>query len=127
MIERCREAFPTRLMCRCLKVSPSGYYGWRVRAPSARARDNLRLLGRIEALHAASDGVLGAPRLWEDLRYAGESCSLNRVARLMRKQGLRDIFRCAGNGARSLRAYDRRVLRTTWSGTSMPTRRTRSG
>ena len=27
MIERCREAFPVRLMCRCLKVSPSGYYG----------------------------------------------------------------------------------------------------
>ena len=26
MIERCREAFPVRLMCRCLKVSPSGYY-----------------------------------------------------------------------------------------------------
>lgn len=58
---------------------------------SDRARDNQRLLRRIVSLHSASDGVLGAPRIQEDLRYAGESCSLNRVARLMHKQGLRGI------------------------------------
>jgi len=91
MIERCREAFPIRLMCRCLRASASGYYDWRGRPPSARTLDNQRLLTRIEALHAASDGVLGAGRLWEDLRYAGETCSMNRVARLLHKQGLRGI------------------------------------
>jgi putative transposase len=91
MIERCREAFPVRLMCHCLKVSASGYYDWRDRPPSARAMDNQRLLRRIEALHADSDGVLGAGRIWEDLRFAGEPCSFNRVARLMQKQGLRGI------------------------------------
>ncbi len=91
MIERCREAFPIRLMCRCLKVSPSGYYGWRDRPPSARELDNQRLLKRIEALHVESDGVLGAGRMWEDLRYDGEACSMNRVARLMHQQGLRGI------------------------------------
>jgi putative transposase len=26
MIERCRHEFPTRLMCRCLRVFASGYY-----------------------------------------------------------------------------------------------------
>lgn len=91
MIERCREAFPVRMMCRCLEVSPSGYYGWRDRAPSSREQDNQRLLRRIETMHAAADGVLGAPRIWEDLRYAGEPCSLNRVARLMHKRGLKGI------------------------------------
>lgn len=91
MIERCRMAFPVRMMCRCLDVSPSGYYGWRDRPLSTRDRDNQRLLTRIEALHTESDGVLGAPRIQEDLRYAGETCSLNRVARLMHKQGLRGI------------------------------------
>ena len=91
MIERCREAFPVRMMCRCLKVSPSGYYGWRERPPSIRALDNRRLLGRIQAMHAASDGVLGAPRLWEDLRYEGETCGLNRVARLMRINKIQGI------------------------------------
>jgi putative transposase len=91
MIERCREAFPIRMMCRCLEVSASGYYDWRERPPAARALDNQRLLTRIEALHAESDGVLGAGRIWEDLRYAGETASLNRIARLMHKQGLRGI------------------------------------
>ena len=91
MIERCRDAFPIRMMCRCLRVSSSGYYDWRTREPSARAIDNQRLLKRIEALHAASDGVMGSPRMWDDLRYEGETCSENRVARLMRVHGLRGI------------------------------------
>jgi len=91
MIERCRDAFPVRLMCRCLKVSPSGYYGWRDRPLSDRAKDNQRLLGRIATLHAESDSVMGSPRIWEELRYVGETCSENRVARLMRGAGLQGI------------------------------------
>jgi putative transposase len=91
MIQRCRDGFPIRLMCRCLRVSPSGYYGWATRAPSARAKENARLLGRIHALHAAQDGVVGSPRIWEDLRYAGERCGRHRVARLMRRAGLQGV------------------------------------
>lgn len=44
MIQRCREAFPIRLMCRCLRVSASGDYGWATRPPSARTQANARLL-----------------------------------------------------------------------------------
>jgi putative transposase len=91
MIERCRDAYPVRLMCRCLKVSASGYYDWRERPPSARAQDNERLAKEIAALHAESDGVLGSPRMWEDLRYRGERCGRHRVARLMRAHGLQGI------------------------------------
>lgn len=91
MIERCRDAYPVRLMCRCLKVSPSGYYAWRERPPSARAQDNQRLLDRIRVLHAESDGVLGSPRMWGELRYAGETCGLNRVARLMHVHAIQGI------------------------------------
>ena len=69
MIERCRDAFPIRMMCRNLKVSPSGYYDWRDRPLSARARDNRRLLVRIRSLHADSDGVLGSPGIRDDLRH----------------------------------------------------------
>lgn len=82
---------PGRLMCRCLKVSSSGYYGWRERPESRRKQSNERLLARIRSLHAESDGVFGSPRMWEELRYLGESCSRNRVARLMRDNGLRGI------------------------------------
>jgi putative transposase len=91
MIDRCRGAFPVRLMCRCLRVSASGYYDWRDRPASRRAQANRRLLVRIRNLHAESDGVFGSPRMWEELRYRGESCSRNRVARLMRANDLRGI------------------------------------
>ena len=92
MIERCCEAFPVRLMCRCLNVSPSGYYDWRERPLSQRARDNRALLERINTIHADSDGVFGSPRMHDELRYQGQRCSKNRVARLMRAAGLRGIL-----------------------------------
>lgn len=82
-IERCRQDFPINMMCRLLKVSTTGYYDWRTRKPSQRQQDNSRLLREITSLHTESDGVFGSPRIWEELRYQGERCSLNRVARLM--------------------------------------------
>lgn len=88
MIERCRDAFPVRMMCRLLKVSHSGYYDWRDRKPSTKAQDDARLSRRISQIHRDSDGVYGSPRIWEELRYEGESCGLNRVARLMQLNGL---------------------------------------
>src|SRR3569623_2077803 len=72
MIERCREAFPIRLMCRCLKISPCGYYAWLERPPSARAQDNQRLLTRIETLHRDSAGVFDSPRMCAQQRYGGK-------------------------------------------------------
>jgi len=70
MIERCREAFPLRMMCRCLKVSPSGYYGWCRRPPSARAQANEALLHRIKTIHEESDGVAPVRRA------SGRTCSM---------------------------------------------------
>lgn len=75
-------------MCRCLQVSPSGYYAWSTRAPSARATENERLLERIREIHDDSGGVIGAPRMHEDLVGEGVSASLNRIARLMSAQGI---------------------------------------
>ena len=45
----------------------------------------------------ASHGIYGAPRVFLDLREAGETCSKHRVARLMRINGLRAAY---GYGAR---------------------------
>jgi putative transposase len=91
MIQRCRESFSIRMMCRRLRVSPSGYYGWATRPPSPRAQENARLLTQIRQLHADQDGVVGSQRIWEDLRYAGERCGRHRVARLMRRAGLQGV------------------------------------
>lgn len=101
MIERCRDEFPIRLMCRCLRVSASGYYGWSKRLPGVRQRDNQRLLGRIRELHEDSRGTLGAGRMQEDLAEEGETASLNRVARLMAAAGLQGWPRPKRRGPRS--------------------------
>lgn len=91
MIERCREAFPVRMMCRLLKVSPSGFYDWSEREPSARQLANEALLSRIEEIHELSDGVMGAPRIHDELRDEGFVCSKNRVARLMKQNDIQGI------------------------------------
>jgi len=70
-------------MCRCLKVSSSGFHAWAVRPPSVRDVDNARLLERIREIHDDSGGVIGAPRMHKDLKSAGETASANRIARLM--------------------------------------------
>ena len=101
MIERCRDEFPIRLMCRCLRVSTSGYYDWSKRLPSARQRENERLLGRIHALHQDSRGTLGAGRMQEDLVEEGLTASRNRVARLMAAAGLQGWPRPKRRGQRA--------------------------
>jgi len=75
-------------MCRCLKISASGYYSWASRKPSPRQADNERIAVRMKEIHADSGGTIGAPRMQEDLEAEGEKLSLNRVARIMASQGL---------------------------------------
>lgn len=79
------------MMCRLLKVSSSGYYDWRQREPSPQQQENSRLLRKIRLIHLDSDGVFGSPRIWDELRYQGDSCGLNRVARLMKTADLAGI------------------------------------
>lgn len=88
MIAHCRSEYPVGMMCRCLEVSTSGFYAWACRTPGPRARANARLLERIREIHEDSLGVIGAPRMHEDLTDEGERVSLNRVARLMAGAGL---------------------------------------
>ncbi len=56
---------------------------------SHRARDNKRLVVLIRASHVASGGIYGSPRIYIDLREAGEGCGKNRVARLMQTNKIR--------------------------------------
>jgi putative transposase len=77
------------MMCRLLKVSSSGYYAWRVRAESLRAVYDRELTRAIRRIHAESDGTYGSPRLHAELQSDGYSCGRVKVARLMRKAGLK--------------------------------------
>ena len=76
-------------MCRLLGVARSGYYAWLNNPVSMRAKEDARLLRLIQASFEASQGVYGAPRVFLDLREAGETCSKHRVARLMRENNMR--------------------------------------
>jgi putative transposase len=87
-VEREKATHPVRRMCRVLGVSPSGFWAWRRREPSARSRANAQLTGYILQIHQASRGTYGALRIQAELRARGLPCGHNRVARLMRQTGL---------------------------------------
>jgi putative transposase len=76
------------ILCRCMRVTRSGFYAWAKRSLSARAQRDLVLRTKLRAFHAASDDRDGRPRLWKDLKEDGEAVSEKRVGRLMREEGL---------------------------------------
>ena len=85
------DRWPIRLMCRILEVSTSGYYAWRNRPESARARANRALLADVRRLHAEHHGRYGSPGMHAALRAEGGTASRGRVARLMRRHGIRAL------------------------------------
>lgn len=88
--------FPTRTLCRVLGVSASGYYDWKSRGPSQRDLDNAVLLERIREIHRESDSTYGMPRVKAELRDQGSRVNGKRIARLMRKHGIRGVSRRRG-------------------------------
>jgi transposase InsO family protein len=88
--------FPIALMADVLQVSRSGFYAWRDRPLSARARRDAELVGAIRSSHTSSDGSYGALRVHEDLKEAGFRVGEKRVARLMREHGIVGVTRRRG-------------------------------
>jgi putative transposase len=70
-------------ICRVLGVSPSGFYARLKRPPSARARADCELSGRIAEIHHRSHATYGAPRIHVELAAQGIHVGRKRVARLM--------------------------------------------
>jgi putative transposase len=104
MIKANQAETAVRTMCAVLGASKSGYYEWCKRGPSKRALQNERLSQRIGEIYAGSDGVYGMPKIWHELRDAGDArfdpswarVGRKRVARLMRAAGLRGVSRRRG-------------------------------
>lgn len=84
-IQQHREEHKVTRMCEVLEVSPSGFYDWVNRPESARCLENRALTQKIAYFHQRSRGIYGSPKIYADLVAAGERCSENRVARLMRE------------------------------------------
>ena len=82
-----------RVMCRLLKVSPSGFYAWDERPMSARERGDIALTARIHEIHRRSRGAYGAPNIHAELADDYNiRVGRKRVARLMRAAGLRGVM-----------------------------------
>jgi transposase-like protein/transposase InsO family protein len=92
-VEQEKVRYPVRTLCRALGVSPSGYYAWRSRGPSARERSDATLAAEIRRSHARSRGTYGVPRIHADPADAGFHVSRKRVARLMRGEHLAGVHR----------------------------------
>jgi putative transposase len=90
-IDAHRDQYSVELMRQTLEVAHSGFYDWLKKPMSNRAKENVRLLRFIRACFTVSHGIYGAPRVFLDLREAGETCSKHRVARLMREHNLRAL------------------------------------
>jgi len=85
-----RATFAVNELCEALDVCRSGYLARCKRPLSPRASANQELLIKMQAIHShRHTRCYGSPRMTVQLREQGSPCSENRVARLMRHNGLR--------------------------------------
>jgi putative transposase len=107
MSDRCafidaeKATFPVSFMCARLDVSTSRFYEWRQRQanPTAKMSADAELSATIGAIHTASHGVYGSPRVHAELVLGlGRDVNVKRVTRLMRLAGLQGISRRPRDG-----------------------------
>jgi len=92
-VEERRDAFGVEPICSALGVPVSTYYARRSRKPSRRALADREL---IKEIHAAREGyrrVYGVRKTWKQLKRREVEVGRDRVARLMRQEGLEGVRR----------------------------------
>ncbi|MBK9591679.1 MAG: IS3 family transposase [Crocinitomicaceae bacterium] len=86
-----QREFPVGRMCKVFKVSRSRFYEWRNYIPSNHDNENRALLFEIRRIHEQSKASYGSPRITDELKSRGFKASKPRVARLMKKNGIRAV------------------------------------
>jgi HTH-like domain len=107
------QRYGVKRLCQIIGVSRSSFYYWRSTATARAARDaaDRVLAEQITAVHQAFDGTYGALRITAELSENGPPVNCKRVARAMRRFGVRDYGYAAAPGPRS-RIRPRRRHRT---------------
>lgn len=86
------------VLCRCLRVTRSGFYAWQRRPESAHAAQDRRLKVLVRTSFEESQHRYGSPRIYRDLLEQRVRVSRKRVIRLMQEDRLkarrRKRFRC---------------------------------
>ncbi|WP_307168101.1 IS3 family transposase [Streptomyces sp. B3I7] len=88
-----QRRYGVKRLCTILGIARSSFYYWCRTAADRAAREaaDARLAARIRAVHRASDGTYGVPRITAELREAGERVNHKRIARVMRIIGLAGV------------------------------------
>ncbi len=79
-------------MCRVLAVSRSGYDRWLRNKVSPLKQENEYYLQEIQRIYRASEQRYGSPRIHQALIEKGHQLSRPRVARIMRRAGIRSVI-----------------------------------
>ena len=95
-------ACTTRLACRLLEVSPSGYYHFLQALPTPRKERRLAIEKAVVRIHAESRRIFGAPKITRELPKLGLVAHRNTVSRIMQERDIR---------AKHVRKYCRRRRR----------------
>src|SRR4029453_11396232 len=88
-VEAEKDRYPVTRLCRMAQVSRAAYYEGQGGAVSPRLGADPAAAAAIRAIHAASGGQYGVPRVLAELRAQGVDVGKKRVARLMKAAGLR--------------------------------------
>jgi putative transposase len=83
--------FSVAAVCNTLVVSRAGYYAWRSAAASARQQRDRELMPLVRNIFCKHKRRYGARRIAVELVAAGEPCGVDRVAKLLKIQGLKAI------------------------------------
>jgi putative transposase len=92
-VDQARARYGVEPICRTLGVSASAYYQRATGERSPRRIEDERLLARIRQVHEQNFECYGYPRVWHELQRQGEQAGRDRVARLMRQEGIRGAKR----------------------------------
>ena len=91
--DQARARYGVEPICRTLGVSTSAYYQRATGERSPRRIEDERLVARIREVHEQNFECYGYPRVWHELQRQGEQVGRDRVARLMRQEGIRGAKR----------------------------------
>jgi putative transposase len=83
--------FSLSSVCQILDVSRAGFYAWRSQLETARRRRDRELTRLVADTFWKHRRRYGARRIAVDLAAQGQRCGVDRVAKLLKNQGLRAI------------------------------------
>jgi len=86
-----QAAFPLAALCETLEVNRAGYYAWRSESQSAQEQRERELTPLVCDIFWKHKRRYGARRIAVELGAMGQPCGVDRVAKLLKIQGLRAI------------------------------------